>query len=98
MSETEINFKMYKHNIYICLGSSCFSRGNEEILEFIKDYLKKNNLKESTDFRGHLCTGECKYGPNLNIDGQKYHDLTIDKIEKILDKHLKKEIAATINK
>ncbi|MCE5347624.1 MAG: (2Fe-2S) ferredoxin domain-containing protein [Bacteroidales bacterium] len=87
---------MYKHNIHICLGSSCFSRGNEELLELIKDYLSKNNLKEKTDFRGHLCSGECKCGPNLTIDGQEYHNLKIENIEKILDRHFRKETVTEI--
>lgn len=80
---------MYKHNIQICLGSSCFSRGNEELLELIKDYLSKNNMKEQTDFRGHLCSGGCKYGPNLTIDGQEYHNMKIENTEVTLDKHFK---------
>lgn len=80
---------MYEHTIHICLGSSCFSRGNEEFLELIKDYLKNNNLKDKTDFRGHLCSGQCKIGPNISIDGQKYHDLNKETLVDILDKHFR---------
>jgi NADH:ubiquinone oxidoreductase subunit E len=90
--------KMYEHSIQICLGSSCFSRGNEDVLEFIKEYLRKNNLKEVTEFRGHLCSGQCKSGPNLIIDGQDYHDLKNETIEKILDSHFRKETVAVRNK
>jgi len=88
---------MYEHNIQICLGSSCFARGNEEILEFIKDYLKKNQMKEETEFRGHLCSGECNCGPNINIDGKEYHNLKIETIEEVLDKHFKKETVTEKN-
>jgi NADH:ubiquinone oxidoreductase subunit E len=29
-----------KINITICLGSSCFARGNNKNLEFVQEYLK----------------------------------------------------------
>ena len=34
-----------KRKIVICMGSSCFARGNEENLRVIEDFLKSNNLQ-----------------------------------------------------
>ena len=31
--------------IKICMGSSCFARGNDQNLEFIEKYIKENNLE-----------------------------------------------------
>ena len=75
------------HNIQICLGSSCFSRGNEDSLEHIKKYLKENKKKGCTDFRGHLCIKQCKCGPNLTIDGNLYNYVSPEGVSTILDKH-----------
>jgi NADH:ubiquinone oxidoreductase subunit E len=81
-----------KHEIRICLGSSCFSRGNEENLEFIKQYIKENQLRDLVDFRGQLCIGNCKNGPNLQIDDVIYNNITENTLPSILEKHLKNAV------
>ena len=80
---------MEKHEIRICLGSSCFSRGNEECLEIVKTYLQERGLQHLMDFRGNLCQDECKAGPNIKIDGTVYHEVNTTNIIPILDKHFK---------
>jgi NADH:ubiquinone oxidoreductase subunit E len=70
----------------ICLGSSCFSRGNKDVVMFIKEYLKKNHLDDKVVFKGARCMGRCSNGPNLNINGTITEGVTISKIEKILEK------------
>lgn len=70
----------------ICLGSSCFSRGNKDVVMFIKDYLKRNHLNDRVIFKGARCMSRCSNGPNLNINGLIIEDVTIAKIEGILEK------------
>jgi NADH:ubiquinone oxidoreductase subunit E len=72
----------------ICLGSSCFSRGNKDVVIFIKEYLKKNHLDDKVIFRGARCMGHCSNGPNLNINGLIIENVTMSKIENILDKEI----------
>ena len=59
---------MSKRQIRICLGSSCFSRGNNTNLGAIKKYLSENNLEAEIDFCGHLCEELCSKGPIIRID------------------------------
>ncbi|HAQ65937.1 MAG TPA: electron transport complex protein RnfG [Bacteroidales bacterium] len=73
-----------KHNITICLGSSCFTRGNDINLEVIKKYIARNGMKDQIDFRGHLCANSCSKGPVLNIDGITYYEVQPDQVEQIL--------------
>jgi NADH:ubiquinone oxidoreductase subunit E len=70
----------------VCLGSSCFSRGNKDVVMFIKEYLKKNHLDDKVIFRGARCMGHCSNGPNLTINGVIMEGVTISKIESILEK------------
>ena len=72
----------------ICLGSSCFSRGNKEVVNFIREYLRKNHLDDRVIFKGARCMGLCNNGPNLNINGVTIEGVTITKIEGILEKEL----------
>lgn len=74
-----------RHEIIICLGSSCFSRGNRDTLKTIENYIKEHNLKDSVDFRGKLCSGNCGSGPILFIDRKMYESVKADSIRSVLD-------------
>ncbi len=69
----------------ICLGSSCFSRGNREVVLFIRDYLKKNHLEDRIIFKGARCMGLCNSGPNLKINEKTIQGVTLSRIEEILE-------------
>jgi NADH:ubiquinone oxidoreductase subunit E len=62
-------------NITICMGSSCFSRGNSRNIEVIQNYLGTHSLPSSVELSGHLCQGHCKSGPNVTINGKMYHEV-----------------------
>jgi len=70
----------------ICLGSSCFSRGNKDVVMFIREYLRKNHLDDKVIFKGARCMGRCSNGPNLNINGVTIEGVTLARIESILEK------------
>jgi NADH:ubiquinone oxidoreductase subunit E len=79
-----------KHEIIICLGSSCFSRGNRDTLKIVEKYLKDNNLKDSVDFRGKLCSGNCGLGPIIFLDRKMYEGVKSESVKEILDELFKK--------
>ena len=74
----------------ICMGSSCFSRGNKDVAIFIKDYLKQHHLEGKVIFKGARCMGNCTNGPNLLINGKITEGINMAVIESILDKELAK--------
>lgn len=75
-----------KIEMHICLGSSCFSRGNRDVVMFIRDYLRTNHLDDKVLFKGARCMGHCSNGPNLTINGVHFEGVTLSKIEGILEK------------
>lgn len=62
--------------VELCMGSSCFARGNSEILQAVENFLAEKGLSDSVELVGHLCLGRCKEGPNLRIDGTDYSAIT----------------------
>ena len=52
----------------LCLGSSCFTRGNGDNLPVIQDYLRQRGLDGRVALRGSRCVGRCLHGPNLKVD------------------------------
>ncbi len=77
---------MQKKQIVICLGSSCYRRGNKEVLEMVKNWLKENDLEKHTVFKGELCTGNCDKGPVIKIDGEIMY-VNKNSVIHILEKH-----------
>ncbi len=77
-----------KMQIVICLGSSCFSRGNRDTLEVVKKYLSTHKLEEKVIFKGQLCSQSCNKGPVVWIDGVKYETITQSNIIPLLDQLL----------
>jgi len=74
-----------KHEIIICLGSSCFSRGNRDTLKVIEKYIKDNNLKDRVHFRGKLCSEKCSLGPVIFIDQKIHEAVRADTVVELLD-------------
>ncbi|GAB4452122.1 MAG: hypothetical protein Fur0028_07650 [Bacteroidales bacterium] len=57
-----------KIKVNICLGSSCFARGNKELVKELNEFFMRHHLLEYIDFKGTRCFGECKDGPFCKID------------------------------
>lgn len=77
--------------ISICMGSSCYPRGNRDTLKMLKDYIIDNNLEEQILLKGNLCEGLCKDGPNIRINGVIYHDIDYSSILELLKKMLEED-------
>jgi NADH:ubiquinone oxidoreductase subunit E len=71
--------------ITICMGSSCFSRGNKRALDAIKEYLSVNEMTDMVTFKGAHCFGNCDNGPILKINNNVFKKVTLEKLTGILD-------------
>jgi NADH:ubiquinone oxidoreductase subunit E len=70
--------------IVVCLGSSCFARGNSENLAIINHHVKSYGLNASVRLVGRLCQDQCKLGPNLSIAGELHHGVTATRLRELL--------------
>ncbi|MGO8757948.1 MAG: (2Fe-2S) ferredoxin domain-containing protein [Terracidiphilus sp.] len=70
--------------IVVCLGSSCFARGNAQNLSTIETYLQSHKLDGAVRVTGSLCQDECKQGPNLSVCGESQHEVAPAKLREIL--------------
>jgi NADH:ubiquinone oxidoreductase subunit E len=75
--------------VIICLGSSCFARGNRKTVKLISDYLKNHNLLGMVNFHGGHCFGRCDKGPVLKIDQEFNEKLSSESVNVLLDKFFK---------
>lgn len=82
---------MGKIKVTICMGSSCFSRGNNIIAETLERYLKSNNLENRVEMSGCLCENKCKEGPNIKINGELYSNVSPEAMIDLLNLKLTEE-------
>jgi NADH:ubiquinone oxidoreductase subunit E len=75
-------------NITVCMGSSCFARGNAENLAFIEKFIEENNLNAKVDLCGSRCENKCATGPNILVDNTMYKEVDISKLTNILNELL----------
>jgi NADH:ubiquinone oxidoreductase subunit E len=71
--------------IKVCLGSSCYIRGNNDTLSFLENYINQNNKNITLELSGCRCTNSCQDGPNIFIDGKKYSHPTHEELLSILE-------------
>ena len=57
--------------ITICMGSSCFARGNEKNVAYCEKFLAARGLRDEVEvvLGASLCTGNCAQGPIVIVDG-----------------------------
>ena len=75
------------HEIVVCMGSSCFARGNRENLNIIERFLADKDLEPSASLCGSRCEDCCAEGPNIRIDGVLYHHVDRGTLLDLLQEH-----------
>jgi NADH:ubiquinone oxidoreductase subunit E len=80
-----------RHTVQVCLGTACYIRGGDRLLEKLESTL---GIKpgETTDDRAFTletvyCLGSCSMSPVIRIDGDTYGRLKIDHLPRILKKY-----------
>ena len=73
--------------IKVCMGSSCFARGNAKNLQLIQKFLQDNGLEANVELTGLRCCNQCAKGPNLSIDGVEYNNIEAGTLLDILERH-----------
>jgi NADH:ubiquinone oxidoreductase subunit E len=79
-----------RHEIKICLGSSCFARGNKNIVKMITQFLSENKLTDRVYFHGAHCFKQCDKGPNISINGKIIEKFDNENVIDILKKYFLK--------
>lgn len=78
-----------KHPISVCLGTACYVRGSDKVLEEVKKVLGIEVGETTPDGVFSLdclrCVGACGLAPVLTIDGKVYGNVEPKNVRKILE-------------
>jgi NADH-quinone oxidoreductase subunit E len=79
-----------RHSVSVCTNISCMLRGAEELVQHIEKKLKIKTGNSTPDGRIYLkqeeeCLAACCGAPMMMVDHTYYENLTVEKIDAILD-------------
>ncbi len=82
-----------KHQISVCLGTACYVKGSDKILEVLEKELKIKCGECTPDGKFSIdscrCVGACGLAPVMIIDGEVYGRLAAGEVNGILEKYMK---------
>jgi NADH:ubiquinone oxidoreductase 24 kD subunit len=80
-----------KHVINVCMGTACFVKGADKVLEEFKKKLKIKEGNSSEDGMFTIdtlrCVGACGLAPVVTVDGKVYGRVKVDDVDKILSEY-----------
>lgn len=85
-----------KHTLSVCMGTACFVRGSDKIIERFKEKLgiESNEITEDGLFtlKDVRCIGACGLAPVVMIDDKVYGRVKEEDIDGIIDSYRSKEV------
>lgn len=80
------------HIIEICIGSSCFVKGSNQVIELLRTLLSEMNLEDKVNLQGSFCMGRCTSGLGIRVDGVILEGITLHNASTILRSKLEEFI------
>ena len=81
-----------KYHIAVCLGTACFVKGSENILERAKERLGIDIGETTKDGKFSLeatrCIGACGLAPVFTVNEEVYGKATVKMMDEVLDKYM----------
>ena len=87
-----------KYVIGICLGTACFVKNSQQVIDKFSTLLGIKAGETSKDglftIEAIRCIGACALAPAMSINGKVYPKVTPDQVGKIIDEYRKQEAEA----
>jgi len=84
-----------KHTFDLCLGTACYVKGAQELMDSLKDLLKVDEGETTKDrlftLKSTRCIGACGLAPVLVVDGDVHGKASAGEITKIIQAYRKGE-------
>ena len=84
-----------KYSVSVCLGTACFVKGSEKLLDKAKEILKIDEGETSSDGKFSIdstrCIGACGLAPVFTVNDEVYGKATPETVEKVLKEYMDKE-------
>ncbi|MCD8373116.1 MAG: NADH-quinone oxidoreductase subunit NuoE [Clostridia bacterium] len=82
-----------KHRVSVCLGTACYVKGSDKILDAVEKELRITCGECTPDRKFSLdscrCVGACGLAPVMIVDDEVYGRLSDKDVKSVLDKYMK---------
>ena len=73
--------------VSICIGSACHLKGSREVIQKLQKLVAENGLADKVDLNGDFCSGNCKMGVCVTVDGV-LHSVSPETAEEFFKKEI----------
>ena len=85
-----------KYNLAVCMGTACFVKGSQSILDRLKERLKISGGETTADGKFSIdevrCVGACGLAPVFMVNDEVYGNATVKMVDEVLDRLEKEEM------
>jgi NADH-quinone oxidoreductase subunit G len=83
-----------KLKVSVCLGTNCYLKGSQEVLNGVLRHAEQNGLEGRIDVRAGFCFEKCETGPTVMIDGEHVCSCTAAKAIEVINSRIESETPA----
>lgn len=81
-----------KYNISICLGTACYVKGSQKLLDRAKEKLQIEPGQVTEDGKFSIddvrCVGACGLAPVFMVNDEVYGNATVKQFDEVIDKYM----------
>ena len=74
--------------VKVCVGTSCFLRGSQVVLEELMASLTAAGTAESVDLSATFCSEECALGPTVTVGETRIHHATLAEVQAEIERQI----------
>lgn len=77
--------------IKVCVGSSCYLKGAQNIIDFLQKTINERGIKGNVEIAGAFCLGNCGDGIAISINDEIKHISTAEEACSLLEFYINEE-------
>lgn len=61
--------------VVVCVGSSCYVRGSEQLAEIFERLIRERNLNARVELTGAFCMEQCSMGVSVRVEDRTFRGI-----------------------
>jgi len=87
--------EMIMLTIYLCVGSSCYVRGSEQVAQILQNAIAAHDLQGQVDIVGTFCLESCSMGVTLRIGEQVFDGICPEEAQAFFEREVLPRVDGT---